>query len=113
MPCLARGGTQVLQSLAPPVAVVEHDHVHQGGRLAQWFHERVADGKKPICVESCPLRALDFGPIDELRQKHGQLAAVAPLPSAHFTKPSIVIKPNANARPCGDTTGYLANPKEV
>ncbi|MDU7328696.1 MAG: dimethyl sulfoxide reductase subunit B, partial [Klebsiella pneumoniae] len=27
--------------------------------------------------------------------------------------PSIVIKPNANARPCGDTTGYLANPKEA
>ncbi|HBZ0411268.1 TPA: dimethyl sulfoxide reductase subunit B, partial [Klebsiella aerogenes] len=23
------------------------------------------------------------------------------------------IKPNANSRPCGDTTGYLANPKEV
>ncbi|MEA3581750.1 dimethyl sulfoxide reductase subunit B, partial [Klebsiella pneumoniae] len=22
-------------------------------------------------------------------------------------------KPNANARPCGDTTGYLANTKEV
>ncbi|MDH0670181.1 dimethyl sulfoxide reductase subunit B, partial [Enterobacter hormaechei] len=39
--------------------------------------------------------------------------AVAPLPSAHFTKPSIVIKPNANSRPTGDTTGYLANPKEV
>jgi anaerobic dimethyl sulfoxide reductase subunit B (iron-sulfur subunit) len=38
-------------------------------------HTRVADGKKPICVESCPLRALDFGPIEELRQKHGQLAA--------------------------------------
>ncbi|EPO5462929.1 hypothetical protein ACUB22_003816 [Klebsiella pneumoniae] len=54
-----------------------------------------------------------FGPIAELRAKHGQLAAVAPLPSAHFTRPSIVIKPNANARPCGDTTGYLANPKEV
>ncbi|ESH17933.1 anaerobic dimethyl sulfoxide reductase, partial [Salmonella enterica subsp. enterica serovar Gaminara str. ATCC BAA-711] len=30
--------------------------------------DRVADGKKPICVESCPLRALDFGPIDELRK---------------------------------------------
>ncbi|HCT3751505.1 TPA: dimethyl sulfoxide reductase subunit B, partial [Klebsiella aerogenes] len=76
-------------------------------------HERVAQGKKPICVESCPLRALDFGPIAELREKHGQLAAVAPLPSAHFTRPSIVIKPNDNSRPCGDTTGYLANPKEV
>ncbi|MGT9189309.1 dimethyl sulfoxide reductase subunit B, partial [Salmonella enterica subsp. enterica serovar Typhimurium] len=55
----------------------------------------------------------DFGPIDELRNKHGELAAVAPLPRAHFTKPNIVIKPNANSRPTGDTTGYLANPKEV
>uniref|UniRef100_UPI000A69487F tetratricopeptide repeat protein n=1 Tax=Escherichia coli TaxID=562 RepID=UPI000A69487F len=53
--------------------------------------------------------ALDFGPIDELRKKHGDLAAVAPLPRAHFTKPNIVIKPNANSRPTGDTTGYLAN----
>ncbi|HCR9741519.1 TPA: dimethyl sulfoxide reductase subunit B, partial [Citrobacter koseri] len=76
-------------------------------------HDRVADGKKPICVESCPLRALDFGPIEELRKKHGTLAAVAPLPGAHFTRPNIVIKPNANSRSTGDTTGYLANPKEV
>lgn len=63
-------------------------------------YSRVAEGKQPICVESCPLRALEFGPIEELRQKHGTLAAVAPLPRAHFTKPNIVIKPNANsARP--------------
>ncbi len=70
-------------------------------------------GNNPVCVESCPLRALEFGPIEELRQKHGTLAAVAPLPRAHFTKPNIVIKPNANSRPTGDTTGYLANPEEV
>lgn len=75
-------------------------------------YSRVAEGKQPICVESCPLRALEFGPIDELRQKHGTLAAVAPLPRAHFTKPNIVIKPNANSRPTGDTTGYLANPEK-
>ena len=62
-------------------------------------HSRVADGKSPSA--SNPARcALDFGPIEELR-KNGQLAAVAPLPSAHFTKPSIVIKPNANSRPTG------------
>lgn len=69
--------------------------------------------KKPICVESCPLRALDMAPIDELRKKYGSLAQVAPLPAAHFTRPNIVIKPNANSRPTGDTTGKLANPKEV
>ncbi len=69
--------------------------------------------KKPICVESCPLRALDLAPIEELRAKYGDLAEIAPLPAAHFTKPNIVLKPNANSRPVGDTTGYLANPKEV
>jgi anaerobic dimethyl sulfoxide reductase subunit B (iron-sulfur subunit) len=26
-------------------------------------YSRVAEGHKPICVESCPLRALDFGPL--------------------------------------------------
>ncbi|MNI94139.1 Anaerobic dimethyl sulfoxide reductase chain B [compost metagenome] len=76
-------------------------------------YERVADGKQPICVESCPLRALEFGPIEALRAKYGVLAEVAPLPAAALTKPNIVIKPNRHARPCGDTTGYLANPKEV
>ena len=76
-------------------------------------YERLAEGMKPICVESCPLRALDFGPIEELRAKYGVLAAVAPLPEATFTKPSIVITPNPNARPTGDRAGFLGNPTEV
>jgi anaerobic dimethyl sulfoxide reductase subunit B (iron-sulfur subunit) len=38
---------------------------------------------------------------------------VAPLPSGRFTRPNIVIKPNANSRPTGDKTGFLANPQEV
>ena len=50
------------------------------------LHERVADGKSRFVWNLASLRALDFGPIEELRQKHGQLAAVAPLPSAHFTQ---------------------------
>lgn len=69
-------------------------------------------GNNPY-VSNPALCVREFGPIEELRQKHGTLAAVAPLPRAHFTKPNIVIKPNANSRPTGDTTGYLANPEEV
>lgn len=75
--------------------------------------ERVEKGLNPVCVDSCPLRALEFGPIDEIRAKYGALAAVAPLPDAKYTIPSIVIKPNPHAKPAGDKTGFLANPKEV
>lgn len=76
-------------------------------------YSRVQAGQKPICVDACPLRALDFAPIDELRAKYGDQASIAPLPLAEITHPNLVVKPNKNARPSGDTTGFLGNPREV
>ena len=76
-------------------------------------YSRVKAGQKPICVDACPLRALDFAPIDELRAKYGEQASIAPLPPAEITHPNLVVKPNKNARPSGDTTGFLGNPREV
>lgn len=68
---------------------------------------------KPICVDACPLRALDFAPIDELRTKYGTQASIAPLPPADITQPNLVVKPNKYARLSGDTSGFLGNPREV
>lgn len=76
-------------------------------------YSRVKAGQKPICVDACPLRALDFAPIDELRAKYGELASIAPLPPAEITYPNLVVKPNKNSRPSGDTSGFLGNPREV
>ena len=33
--------------------------------------DRLDHGLQPICVESCPQRSIEFGPIDELRKKYG------------------------------------------
>ncbi|MDU7654615.1 MAG: DMSO/selenate family reductase complex B subunit [Haemophilus parainfluenzae] len=76
-------------------------------------YSRVKAGQKPICVDACPLRALDFAPIDELRAKYGEQASIAPLPLAEITHPNLVVKPNKNSRPSGDTSGFLGNPREV
>ena len=75
--------------------------------------DRVAAGKVPICVEACPLRALDFGEIEELRAKYGEVAAVAPLPDASETQPNLVITEPVGARPAGDAAGAVMNEREI
>lgn len=70
-------------------------------------------GQSPACVAACPSRALDFGDIEELRAKYGDLAEVAPLPEASVTEPNLVIKPHKQAQAVGATSGQLANPEEV
>ena len=62
---------------------------------------RTSKGGMPVCVEACPERALEFGNIEELRKKHGNNAAIAPLPDPAETKPCLTIRPCASAKPSG------------
>jgi anaerobic dimethyl sulfoxide reductase subunit B (iron-sulfur subunit) len=57
------------------------------------------EGLPPACVAACPLRALDFGDLDELRQRYGSLDAIPPLPDGSLTKPSVVITAPGGIRP--------------
>ena len=75
--------------------------------------DRVGRGEKPLCVEACPLHALDFGPMDELRARDGVVDAVAPLPEPDYTHPCLVVRPPLCARPVDDREGVVANPKAV
>ncbi|MDA5606891.1 DMSO/selenate family reductase complex B subunit [Pasteurella multocida] len=99
--------------MACPYDAPQYDAMKGHMTKCDGCHSRILEGKKPICVDACPLRALDFAPIDELRKTYGDLAAIAPLPSPEHTAPNLVIKTNKNARPTGDITGFLANPREV
>lgn len=74
--------------------------------------DRVAEGKAPICVEACTMRALQFGPVEEM-EKLGERAAMAPLPDPSVTTPNLFVKPCAKAQPCGSTECYVANTAEV
>lgn len=76
-------------------------------------YERVSQGLKPVCVDSCPQRALEFDDIKVLREKYGNERDIAPLPDSSLTKPSIVINTHANAKKSGDTVGRILNPEEI
>lgn len=73
----------------------------------------MANNEKPACVASCPQRALDVGELSELQAKYGFVNAIAPLPKAHFTEPSLVITPHPHAQPSGSSVGKILNPTEV
>jgi anaerobic dimethyl sulfoxide reductase subunit B (iron-sulfur subunit) len=69
----------------------------------------VAEGQNPACVDACVMRALTFGDLEELKATYGEVDSIAPLPSAQYTKPSMVITPHKNAQPVGDVSGKIVN----
>lgn len=54
--------------------------------------ERWGEGKKPICVDACLTRALDAGPLHELKRKYGDGLAAAGFTYQVGVKPSVIMK---------------------
>ena len=74
--------------------------------------ERVAQGLDPICVGSCPLRAIKFGAVEEI-QSLGERAAIMPLPSVDATTPNLFIKACPAAQEAMAQSGQVTNAQEV
>lgn len=62
--------------------------------------DRLVDGHKPICVESCYMRALDVGPMDELIAKYGDINISEGFVFNNELNPSLIQKPRKNTRDC-------------
>ncbi|MDR2672493.1 MAG: 4Fe-4S dicluster domain-containing protein [Coriobacteriales bacterium] len=60
--------------------------------------DRLKQGHMPTCVNACPSRALDFGPIEEMKSRYGDLQALRGMPDPAITKPAITFKPLAPKR---------------
>ena len=54
--------------------------------------DRWREGKKPVCVEGCPMRALDAGPLDEMEARYGKTKEVEGFIYSGTGRPSIVFK---------------------
>ena len=52
--------------------------------------DRLKEGKTPVCVLSCSMRAFEFGPLSELMAKFGELRELEEMPSGDRTVPSVV-----------------------
>lgn len=56
-------------------------------------YDRLENGEQPICVMSCPARALDFGPLETMIEKYGDLRTLEDMPLGENEKPAIIFKP--------------------
>jgi anaerobic dimethyl sulfoxide reductase subunit B (iron-sulfur subunit) len=73
----------------------------------------ILDGKQPVCVASCPMRALEFGPIGQLVEKFGDNRTVFPLPNPELTKPALYIKPHPDSGRASELGASIINREEV
>jgi anaerobic dimethyl sulfoxide reductase subunit B (iron-sulfur subunit) len=62
-------------------------------QMCTFCADRLIDHKKPSCVDACPVKALDAGPIEELIKKYGEIREVTGFTCSVKTKPSIIFKP--------------------
>jgi len=58
--------------------------------------ERWQKGRKPICVEACPMRALDAGPLNELENKYGDFGDASGFVYHKDMQPSVIVKNKLN-----------------
>jgi anaerobic dimethyl sulfoxide reductase subunit B (iron-sulfur subunit) len=52
--------------------------------------------KKPICIEACPMRALDAGPSKEIEGKYGDIQSAEGFVYSRKVKPSIIFRLKSN-----------------
>jgi len=73
----------------------------------------VEQGGTPACVAACPMRAMDFGEIADLRVKYGDRCEVFPLAPAHKTQPNLVVRAHQDAHKANAETARIADPEDV
>jgi anaerobic dimethyl sulfoxide reductase subunit B (iron-sulfur subunit) len=73
----------------------------------------ILEGKQPVCVSSCPMRALVFGPLSQLIEKFGDNRVVFPLPDPIHTKPSLLIKSHPSSLRAIEVGASIINREEI
>lgn len=89
-------GCRACEQACPYESPVFDDKEEKMGKC-DFCVDQIIQGKDPICVGSCPVRALHFGEIEDLRKEYGTIDKTKGLPDP-ITKPALVIVPHKDAK---------------
>lgn len=88
---------------------------HNTGRMTKcdMCYDRIINNERPVCVDACPMRALDFGYMDELQEKYGDNRSIYPLVSPALTSPSVIIGNHKDSLAASGSNAQIANREEL
>ena len=95
--CLGESSCSACRDVCPYDAPQFGDEADAKMQKCDLCQDRWDEGKKPICVEGCPLSALDAGPIEKLKQTYGDSREASGFLFNATAGPSIVLKGKMNA----------------
>ncbi len=75
--------------------------------------DEVAQGRVPACVAACPMRAIGFGDISDLRTRHGDQCEVYPLARTDKTQPNLVVRAHKDVNKAKAQSARITPPEEL
>jgi anaerobic dimethyl sulfoxide reductase subunit B (iron-sulfur subunit) len=96
-----------------PYGALQFDPDEKRMTKCSFCADYLAEGQPPACVAACPMRALGYGPLEELQQRHGKNDEVYPFPEARHTQPAVVVKSHPTESQRKKHPAHIANKEEV
>jgi anaerobic dimethyl sulfoxide reductase subunit B len=90
--CLGEDACGRCKDACPYGAIQFGDEENAACQKCNLCEDRWQDGLKPVCVEGCPVRALDAGSIEELKAQHGELTEAKGFVYDARVKPSVIFR---------------------
>lgn len=96
-----------------PYGALQFDSNNRVMTKCTFCADYIEEGKDPACITACPMRAMDYGELEQLREKYGNNSDIYPLPDSTYTGPAIVVTPHRDSRIAGNRELRIINREEV
>ncbi|CAB1247528.1 DMSO/selenate family reductase complex B subunit [Clostridium sp. MT-14] len=82
---------------ACPYKAPQYDSSTKKVKKCDFCMDLIDKGKPPVCVAACPMRVLNYGDLNFLKARYGNICKVRGMPEGNATKPALVITPHRDA----------------
>jgi anaerobic dimethyl sulfoxide reductase subunit B (iron-sulfur subunit) len=99
--------------MACPYKAPQFDFIKGVMTKCDFCHDLLDQGGVPACVSACQMRVLHYGDLSALRDEHGEVDDIFPLPDPELTHPAIVFTPHPDSIAWNGNGMNIGNVEEI